>query len=334
MPASASAMEVLDGTYPWMLSRDLGPGVMGYVGAPGVTEIGSNPKQDCVWVERRSSGKELTQTPLSDAHLTEFLNRVADRSGEVLTPSSPVIEAALPQKLFGGARLSGRVPPLVPAPAFNIRILPERAYPLEAFVHDEEGYDDVDPVLSRHQYDRLVQSIKTYDNIFVVGGTGSGKTTLAMSILRKVSDLFPDERIVTLEDTPELRVASWCHEPFYKKGGRSYLDLIQTALRASPGRLVMGECRGPAILELFDTTLSGHPGAVVTFHAQSARKALRRMMIYCRRASDTDSHHLTIADAVDLILVLKKRGRGDRPAAEMTRVTGYSKSDGYDLQPL
>lgn len=297
------------------LKRDLGAEVVELFDTPGITEIGVNPMKDNVWVEDAGTMRE-TSIMLSKAHVRSFLNRIADSKDKILSEDDPHLEASLPPGLFKGARLAGQVEPIVPGPCFTIRIPP--AEPFELGVYIEQGG------MTPDQYDTIVEAIDKRWNIFVVGGTSSGKTTLAMAVLLEVSRRHPDQRIVTIEDTPELQVLSWCWNPLYTHptGRYHYDELIRMALRMNPDRIVVGECRGKSIVSLFDALLSGHPGGVSTFHADTSEQAFLRMLNYARRQSDTDSHKYTIGDAIDLMIVLRKVD-GVRRIVEMVYVDGY-----------
>ncbi|MEM1117391.1 MAG: ATPase, T2SS/T4P/T4SS family [Bacteroidota bacterium] len=310
------------------LQRDLGPGVMALFDDDDITEVGTNPIGEGVWVESRAAGgKVMTDVSLPKPYVRSFLNRIADRKGGTLTHTLPFLEARLPPGAFKGARLAGQVEPIAPGPCFTIRIPPSR--PLDLRVYLEQGG------MTQSQFDFIRQAVLDRLNIFVVGGTNSGKTTLAMAILLEVSRLCPDHRIVTIEDTPELQVESWCWNPLYVHPTEDidYGALLKIALRMSPDRIVIGESRGGSIVQLFDALLSGHPGGLSTFHADTVNQAFLRMLNYARRDSDTDSHRTTIGDAVDLMIVLKKVG-STRTVTEMVRVLGYDEAAGYRLEPV
>ena len=302
------------------LARDLGPEVMALFDDDDVTEIGTNPLSEAVWVDSRSRGKYETAARLPKPFARSFLNRIADQLHGTITHDLPFIEARLPGGRFKGARLAGQVEPIAPGPAFTIRI-PARE-PLDLRVYLEQG------ALTETQYEAIRQAVLDRLNIFVVGGTNSGKTTLAMAILLEVSRLTPDHRVVTIEDTPELQVLAWNWNPLYvhPTGGIDYGELLKIALRMSPDRIVVGESRGGSIVQLFDALLSGHPGGISTFHADTVHQAFLRMLNYARRDSDTDSHRHTIGDAIDLMIVLRKDGPL-RKVTEMVYVKGYSETE-------
>lgn len=305
------------------LAHDLGDEIVGLLTGEGTLEVGRDPHSDNVWIHRHGRPRQRTGYRLSAAQATEFLNRVADANGRVLTRRRPRLEASLPERIFGRARLTGHIPPLVAAPGLVIRTLPRMAPSLESYVRDG--------IMTEAGRKVLEHAVRTRKNTFVVGGTGTGKTTLAMALLRLASQMYPEDRIVTIEDTPELQLEAWCHYQLFTSEEHSLRDLIEVALRLSPDRLVVGESRGQGVLRLFDSMLTGHPGGISTFHAESARKALRRMMIYCRRASDTGTHRETIAEAVDLIVVLV--GRGDaRRVSEIAAVDGLTDDNAFSLR--
>ena len=304
------------------LQRDLGPELMALFEDEDITEIGTNPGDDVVWVESRSAGgKTPTDVRLPKPFARAFLNRISDHKGATLTHDVPFIEARLPIGIFKGARLAGQIEPIVPGPCFTIRIPPLRPLDLRVYLEQE--------AMTPTQFDAILKAITDRLNIFVVGGTNSGKTTLAMAILLEVSRLCPNHRIVSIEDTPELQVRSWCWNPLYVHPTQDidYGALLKLALRMSPDRIVIGESRGGSIVQLFDALLSGHPGGISTFHADNVRQAFLRMLNYARRDSDTDSHRQTIGDAIDMLIVLKKVG-SKRQVTEMVRVHGWDEAAG------
>lgn len=309
------------------LSKDLGPDLMSLYQDDDVTEFGANPvhKRGQVWVDRRSTGMTQTDAYVRESQARQFLRRVASFKSTTLTKDDPTIEVSLPDPTWGGARLSGSIRPATSGPAFCIRKFEDTLIPLESYAEDG--------IMSNRQYDRLIDAIKSYDTIAVVGGTGSGKTTLLMSILNRIGQFYPDERIVSIEDTPELRLQTlWNWHPFYTfevdqpyKGSVEYL--VHKSLRWSPSRIVVGECRGPGIVALFEGILSGHPGGAFTYHATTIPKFFERVLINCMRESDTEeAHKRNIGSAVDLVIILEK-AMDERYVKQMAAVDTYSDGD-------
>lgn len=315
--------------YARQLARDLGPGPVKLFDTEGVSEIGMNPGSRYIWYDG-PEGPVESDYYVSSANVLAFLNRISSDRGEVLNANSPTIEAALPTPIFKGARIAGQVPPVVNNPAFSIRVPSTLLITLDEY--EKQG------AMSANQRSAVESAIKEMKNIFVIGGTGSGKTTLAQAILYKISQIFPHQRIVTIEDTPELNIHSWnTHQLFTSaarpgSNGFGLDDALMATLRLAPKRIIVGESRGPSILMLMDILLTGHPGGLSTFHAETVPKALNRMLGYCMRASNTEAHRTTIADAAQCLIVLNRLPSGKRVVTEMAFCRGLTDDGRYDLK--
>lgn len=308
-----------------MLSRDLGRGVMNYFHRDDVTELFANPTHEYLWVDC-SDGQVQTDVRLDKPSVEAFLRRAADFNGSRITEGSPRVECALPDPVFSGSRLTGVLPPVVPAPSFCLRKFSDEIIPLESYLADN--------ILSENQVQEIERALHEEKSIGVVGGTGSGKTTLAMTLIDRIVQINPHERLITMEDTAELQVprsGNWI--PLFTHGNAGYQTLIEMSLRLSPDRIIVGECRGPALVSLFEAFISGHPGGVFTYHAHTVSKTLERFLINCRRDSDTHAHRYTIGQAVDYIIILDA-SQDTRYAPQMVRVEGYSEKDGYQLERI
>jgi len=306
-----------------MLAADLGADFMTLFNDSDVTELFVNPLTSNVWVDSHSVGKRITSVRLGKNSVRSFLNRAADSEDTPITKQNPRIEATLPQPVFHGSRLTGVLPPAVHAPSFCLRKFDADIIPLETYVSGG--------VLSQYQSNVIQDALHRKKTIAVVGGTGSGKTTLAMTLLDVIARSYPKSSILTIEDTRELNIPNakmWW--PLTTYPGADYTDLIHMSLRLSPDRIVVGECRGPSIIALFEAFMSGHPGGVFTFHAHDVGQTLKRMLLACKRESDTDSHRHTIASAVDLIIILAKEN-GVRFVPQLAEVNGFDDREGYSL---
>jgi type IV secretion system protein VirB11 len=250
-----------------------------------------------------------------------FLNSVAASLGLTLGADSPRLEAELPTSAFRGSRLQGFVPPVTPAPGFNIRKPPAVIYSLDDYV--------AAGVVSARQRGEFRRAVREHKNILIAGGTNSGKTTLANALLKEVTDLFPAERIVILEDTVELQCVAMDHLALRTAPNVTLAQLVKSALRTSPNRIVVGEVRGSEALDLLDAWATGHPGGVATVHASSAEGALLRLDRLAQRANVPPQHHL-VAEAIHLIAVVEGSNAGRR-VTDLVRVAGLDRADRYVL---
>lgn len=285
-----------------MMSRYLGPVICQALGDDDVTEVYVNPKDGVVRYDTRSRGRVSTGTHIEAHRLEMFLNSVASTLGIALSAENPRLEAELPPE-FKGSRLQGFVPPVTAAPAFNIRKPASLIYSLDA-------YAEAGMITSEHRA-QLGRAVLDHQNVLIVGGTNSGKTTLANAMLREITDLCPRERIVILEDTVELQCAAQDHLALRSGPTVPLALLVKSALRTSPNRIVVGEVRGAEALDLLDAWATGHPGGVATVHASSAEGALLRLDRLAQRANVPPQRQL-VAEAIDVIVVIEGSNRGRR----------------------
>ena len=184
-------------------------------------------------------------------------------------------------------------------------------------------------ILSREQRRILGNAVDSHWNILVVGGTNSGKTTLVNAVLKEITDRFPQERIVILEDTVELQCAAPDHLALRSGAQASLAELVRSTLRTSPDRIVVGEVRGPEALDLLDAWATGHPGGVATVHASSPEGALLRLDRLAQRANVPPQSAL-IAEAINLIALIQGRNSGRR-VTDLVHVTGLDGDGRYIL---
>lgn len=298
--------------YAEMMARFLGEPVMAAVADDDVTEIYLNPNDGKVRLDTRARGRVATPHTL-DAHRVEmFLNAVAASRNATLGATTPRLQAELPAARFRGSRLQGFVAPASAGPAFNIRKPPVAAYSLDDYC--------TTGILTVQQRISLTDAVCARQNILIAGGTNSGKTTLAGALLKEITDHFPNERIVILEDTVELRCAASDHLALRTGPGLSLADLVRSTMRTSPNRIVVGEVRGAEALDLLDVWATGHPGGVGTCHATSADGALLRLDRLAQR-NNVPSQMALIAEAIHLVVVMQG-GNNGRRIADLARVCG------------
>lgn len=287
-----------------MLARYLGPTITHAIAADDdVTEVYLNPQDQVVHYDTRSRGRVDSGVTLGPHRAMMFLNAVASHLGVTLTSEQPRLEAELFGRTFRGARLQGFIPPVTLGPTFVIRKPPAVVYSLDDYVRAG--------ILSPIQRLILGEAIVDHENILVAGGTNSGKTTLANALLREITEQFPTERLVILEDTVELQCLARDHVALRTGRYVTLAELVRSALRTSPSRIVVGEVRGSEALDLLDAWATGHPGGVATVHASSAQGALLRLDRLARRAN-VPSQLPLIAEAVDLVVVIRGGNTGRR----------------------
>jgi type IV secretion system protein TrbB len=307
-----------------MLSRYLGPTVVRAMADQDVTEVYVNPQDGAIRFDTRSHGKVASGATI-DAHRVEmFLNAVAARLGVTLTSDSPRLEAELPAATFAGSRLQGFVPPVTCGPAFNIRKPPSVVYSLDSYVSGG--------TLTPPQCAALRSSTAKRHNILIAGGTNTGKTTLANAVLREITEQFPNERLVVLEDTVELQCAARDHLALRINRRVTLADLVKSALRTSPNRIIVGEVRGVEALDLLDAWATGHPGGVATVHASSAEGALLRLDRLAQRAN-VPPQTLLVAEAIHLVVVIEGGNQGRR-VTDVARVNGLDAHGRFVLHHL
>ena len=232
-------------------------------------------------------------------------------------PSSP------PDEPFRGARLQGVVPPNAAAPCFNIRKPPAVVFTLDQYV--EAG------VLAAAHRQALAAAVRAHRNVLIAGGTASGKTTLVNAVLHEVAGACPRERIVVLEDTVELQCTAADCLALRTSENVRLRDLVKVALRTSPDRIVVGEVRDEAALDLLDAWQTGHPGGVATLHANDPLSALNRLDRLAQRANAGPQADL-VADAIHLVVMIAG-GSAGRRVTQIAEVAGRD-AGRYLLAPI
>jgi len=289
------------------LEAALGPAIGGALGDPSVVEILINA-DGIMRVDRIGEGICPTEFALSVSERETAIRLLATEAGASVTTDHPHLSTILPNS---GARVQALTPPLTGAPVLSIRKRPQKIFPLSSYV--EAG------IATEAQAAHLRRAIAARRNIAVAGGTGSGKTTLLNALLAEPE--FQSARIVLLEDTVELQCAAPDHVQLLTRAAEPAIqmrDLVRMTLRLRPDRIVVGEVRDGAALDVLKAWNTGHPGGLLSLHANSALEALGRLEDLCAEVSVLPARRLVLA-AVDLVVFIAN-DRGARRIAEILDV--------------
>lgn len=292
-----------------------------------VEELRVNP-DGRLWCIRLGSRID-TQQIISEEARRRLISIVAHSVNITADEKNPSFPAELPES---GYRFHAVLPPQSPdGPTFVIRKKPVKIYTLDDYVKNE--------VMTEQEKNIIVDAVKRRDNILVAGGTGSGKTTLTNAILKEVGRVTG--RVLTVEDTLELQVEAdeVVRQRTVRNGEdirRSTQDVIRDMLRLSPDRIIVGEVRGPEVLDMLHGWNTGHPGGVATIHANSAEDALERIEDLLIQGNHQPVPR-QIAKAVNLILFIgtiteetPEGKRTQRKLRDIVRVDGVKKTEhGY-----
>jgi type IV secretion system protein VirB11 len=290
------------------LEHNLGPVIMGALRDPDVVEIMVNPDGN-LWVEKLGQDMRLTSR-IEPAQGRLIISLVASGLETVVTAENPIVEGELP---LDGSRFEGLLPPVVSGPSFTIRKKASKVFTLEKYIESGILDPDLAPLIR--------QSLAKRKNILVVGGTGSGKTTLVNALIHALSEICPDDRLLILEDTMELQSRSENTVFFRTSDFVDMRRLVKVTMRYRPTRIIVGEVRDGAALDLLKAWNTGHPGGIATVHANSAAEGLDRLEELIAEATPAPKQKL-IGKSVGLIIFIK-RAPGGRRISEILEVTGH-----------
>lgn len=279
------------------------------LGDPEVVEIMLNPDGK-LYIETQGAG--MAPAGRLDMQRAEVLiGIVAHGLGQDVNETRPIVSGELP---LGGHRFEGLLPPAVKAPTFSIRRRTTGRLLLRDYV--DTG------IMTSMQCQRILHAIQERQNILVCGGTGSGKTTLANAVMLEIQRLFPNDRIVLIEDTIEIDCGNENAVMLRSSDALPVSRLLKSTLRLRPDRIMVGEVRDGAALTLLKAWNTGHPGGFTTLHANDARAALVRLEQLIAEVSRTPMSQV-IADAVGLVVSIRRTETGRR-IDEVLSVTGFA----------
>lgn len=290
-----------------VLMDSFGPTIGAALKDEHVNEIMLN-SDGSIYVENQLSGMSKVGS-LTYNEAESILRTLASLINREINRNSPIISGEIP---YNGSRFEGLMPPLVPFPVFSIRRHNSLSLPLEQLT--TEG------MLNQKTYQLLHEAVQERRSIIISGSTGSGKTTLLNAL---IYDIPNQERLIVIEDTPEIRVNARNHTNMYTSEFVDMSVLLRSALRLRPDRIIVGEVRGAEALDLVDALSTGHRGSMATLHAGSITQALQRLtLLISRHPAAPRMIEPTLASALDLIVQLNPQPQ--RQVSAIAQVTSFT----------
>ena len=291
---------------------------------PEITEIMVNGA-DRVFVERGGRVEPCGVRFENEKTLEDIIQRIVGLAGREVNRANPVVDTRLPD----GARVNVVLPPLsVDGAVMTVRRFPSDPMTLERLISLGS--------LTAQAADALSLLVKARYNIFISGGTGSGKTTFLGALTGCIP---PDERIITIEDSAELSIKGIpnlvrleTRNANSSGSGRVGIsELIRASLRMGPERIIVGEVRGPEALDMLQAMNTGHDGSISTGHANSSADMFTRletMVLQGGSSIPLDAVRAQIASAIDIIVHLSRMRDKSRRTVEISEVAGVGKGRG------
>ena len=294
-----------------------------------ITEVMINGP-DHIFVEHAGRLYRLNKKFDNERQLEDIIQKIVGKAGKEVNQANPIVDTRLPD----GSRVNVVLPPVsLSGPIVTIRKFSKTPRTVEMLLK----YGS----LTREAAAFLEKLVRAKYNIFISGGTGSGKTTF----LNALSNFIPrDERIITIEDSAELQIKNIENLVSLEtrnantsgRGEISIRDLIRSALRMRPERIVVGEVRGAEALDMLQAMNTGHDGSLSTGHANSTRDMLSRLETMVLQGNDglpLPAIRQQISSALDIIIHLSRLRDKSRRTMEITEVLGYENGE-IQLNPL
>lgn len=285
---------------------------------------------DCIFVERNGKLSRIPDKFESADNLRNIITKFVQDMGRSINESNPIVDT----RLEDGSRVNVVLDPIaLNGPIVTIRRFPEEGMTIQKLI----GYKSITSEAAVF----LEKLVRAKYNIFISGGTGSGKTTF----LNALSNYIPsDERVITIEDSAELQIRNIPNLVRLETrnansagvGAITIRDLIKSSLRMRPERIVVGEVRGAEALDMLQAMNTGHDGSLSTGHANSAYDMLSRletMVLSGEAGLPLEAIRQQIASAVDIIVHLSRMRDKTRKTMEITEVVGME-NGAIILNPL
>jgi type IV secretion system protein VirB11 len=266
--------------------------ILEFLDDPQVIEIMVNPDGK-VWVDKIGAGMSFTELTLQGEQVERIIRLLAAAMNTEVNEHKPSLSAKVPG---WGARVQASVPPIVTGPAFAFRKPAKVVFPLQDYVDHQ--------ILLPEQAAFLRKAVRERKNILIGGGTGSGKTTFVNALLQEISTT--QDRVYIVEDNPELqcdaenKVEIFVQPPVY-----THQNAIMDSLRYRPDRIIVGEVRDAAALDMLKAWNTGHPGGIATVHANSTSSMLDRLCQLCEEVMPHAPRYL-VAEAIDICVHIRR----------------------------
>lgn len=284
-----------------------------------ITEVMINGPEN-IFIEEKGKLRKIKESFESEKRLEDIIQRIVGQSGREVNQANPIVDTRLPD----GSRVNVVLPPIsLSGPIVTIRKFSKTPMTMKQLLKYDSITEEVAEVLRR--------LVEAKYNIFVCGGTGSGKTTF----LNALSNYIPkEERIITIEDSAELQIVGIDNLVSMETrnanatgtGEITIRDLIKSSLRMRPERIIVGEVRGAEALDMLQAMNTGHDGSLSTGHANSTEDMLSRletMVLQGAAGLPLDAIRQQIASAVDIIIHLSRLRDHSRKTMEISEVLGY-----------
>lgn len=317
--------EVMESVFNSMRGLDV---LQPLVDDPTITEIMINGPHN-VFVEQNGRLYKKNVSFETNEKLENVILNIVSKVNRTVNEANPIVDA----RLLDGSRVNVVLPPIaLDGPTVTIRKFPEDPMTMERLI----GYGSLTPEVA----EVLERMVKAKYNIFISGGTGSGKTTF----LNALSNYIPkDERVITIEDSAELQIKGVANlvrletrnANMEGKGEVTIRDLIRSSLRMRPERIIVGEVRGAEALDMLQAMNTGHDGSLSTGHSNSTKDMLSRLetMVISGNSIPIEAIRQQIASALDIIIQLSRLRDKSRRTLEITEVVGYENGK-IQLNPL
>lgn len=285
---------------------------------------------DEIYIEKAGKMEKVSETFASVEELLDVIQRIVGKAGREVNLANPIVDT----RLSGGERVNVVLPPVsLGGPIVTIRRFPKMRISMETLISLGS--------ITEEAADFLKELVRLRYNIFISGGTSSGKTTF----LNALSDFIPkEERIITIEDSAELQIfgidnlirLEARNANTAGTGEITIRDLIKSSLRMRPDRIIVGEVRGAEALDMLNAMNTGHDGSLSTGHANSSYDMIYRletMILESGVSFPLKAIRQHISSAIDILVHLAKDGAGRRRVVEISELKGLRENE-IELSPI